>query len=110
MKEVKTLEDIEKLDREFLIPKDVAPILGCDQYGINVQARDNPDMLGFPVIVIKSRVKIPKEGFLNFCRFGKVANIEENGGLKYEQLKNLWGVGVNNYDTENHAEHGEAQH
>ena len=87
-----TLEDIEKLDRDYLTPKDVAPILGCDQYGINVQAQQNPDMLGFPVVVIKSRVKIPKEGFLNFCRFGKVANIEENGGLKYERLKTLWGL------------------
>ena len=62
------LADIEKIDKEFLIPSDVAKCIGCNQYLINVQARENPALLGFPVIVIGSRVKIPKEGFIRFCR------------------------------------------
>ena len=42
--------------------------LGCHHYSINVAARDCPDALGFPVIKMGSRVRIPKEGFVRFCR------------------------------------------
>lgn len=70
-KQTATLEDIEKIPKEFLIPSDVAPFIGCDKYAINVQAQDDTDKLGFPVVVTGTRVRIPKAGFIFFYKFGK---------------------------------------
>jgi len=61
-----TIEDIKSLDREMLIAAEVAPILGTDPNLIRHQAHKNPEALGFPVIVMKSRVKIPRIPFLRF--------------------------------------------
>lgn len=66
-----TLLDIERLDREFLRAEDISPYIGLKPQSIRAQAQDNPDKLGFPVIVSGTRVLIPKEGFVNFCRFGR---------------------------------------
>lgn len=63
-----TLQEIESLPRETLTPAIVAKYLGCDQQQLRMQARERPDLLGFPVICIGSRVKIPKAGFVAFCR------------------------------------------
>lgn len=63
-----TLEEIAAIDSPILLPRQIAGYLGCAQYAINLAARNYPEELGFPVIVIGNRVKIPKEGFLNFCR------------------------------------------
>ncbi|MCM1335382.1 MAG: hypothetical protein NC084_10875 [Bacteroides sp.] len=63
-----TLAEIEAIASPILIPRQIAGYLGCSQYGINLMARSEPEALGFPVIVIGNRVKIPKEGFLNYCR------------------------------------------
>ena len=61
-----TLDEIKAMDREYLIPREVAEILGCDQYGINVAAREHPELLGFNVCVIGTRVKIPRRAFVNW--------------------------------------------
>ena len=61
-----TSEDIKAMDKPYLIPKDVAPLLGCDPYTINVCAKQCPERLGFPVILMGSRVRIPREGFIRF--------------------------------------------
>ncbi len=62
------LDELEKIDRDFLIPKDVAPILGVNPYRINVQAKQDiergENSLGFPVVVIGTRIKIPKLPFI----------------------------------------------
>ena len=34
-----TIDDLEKIKREYLIPKEVAPIIGCAPYTINVQVK-----------------------------------------------------------------------
>ena len=68
-----TLSDIAKLDKEVLTCKDVAPILGYGEYQIHQQAKERPELLGFPVIVIGNRVKIPKNAFLTFMN-GSVNN------------------------------------
>lgn len=65
------IEDVEAINKEFLIPEDVAPFLGCDKYSINVQAQSNPDKLGFPVVVQGSRVRIPKDGFIFWYKYGR---------------------------------------
>ena len=68
-----TLSDIAELDKEVLTCKDVAPILGYGEYQIHQQAKERPELLGFPVIVIGNRVKIPKGAFIAFM----------NGTLKH---------------------------
>jgi hypothetical protein len=70
-----TLEDIEKLNKNMLVAADVAPYLECNPNLIRWQAQEEPEKLGFPVIVAHSRVKIPKEGFVNFCRYGRKEQI-----------------------------------
>lgn len=64
----KTLEDLEALPGEVLTCQQIAPILGADPGTIHAQAMEAPYMLGFPVIVMKSRVKVPKRAFCAFMR------------------------------------------
>lgn len=68
-----TLEEIEKIPKEMLLATDIAPYLECDPHSIRVQAQEDPTKLIFPVIVIGSRVKIPKQAFINVMR-GKTIN------------------------------------
>lgn len=65
---VRTLEDIAQLDTEYLVPSQVAAVLGCCQYTINVAAETpkGREKLGFPVIKLGTRVKIPRRPFLAF--------------------------------------------
>lgn len=63
-----TIQEIEQSNKEMLIPTDIAPILGCDAHAIRLQARDDPKRLGFPVVLVGTRVKIPKAGFLNYLK------------------------------------------
>lgn len=63
-------EEILKSDKDFLIPKDVAEVLGCDQFKINIQAKENPAKLGFPVCMIGTRVRIPRLGFIRWMQYG----------------------------------------
>ena len=69
-----TLSDLSSVDKDFLTAADVAPILGINPQDIRSQARSDADKLGFPVIVTGTRVRIPKEGFLYFCRYGRAIN------------------------------------
>jgi hypothetical protein len=62
------LERIEALDKEMLIPKDVAKFLGCSAYSINLAIKDGKNPFPFPVILIGTRVKIPKVPFLKAMR------------------------------------------
>ena len=61
-----TIPEIKALDREMLTAAEVAPILNTNPNLIRWQAHENPEALGFPVIVMKSRVKIPRIPFLKF--------------------------------------------
>lgn len=61
-----TLKDIETIPREFLLISEIAPILGINPQTIRCQAQADPSKLGFPVVVAKSRVKIPKRPFIQF--------------------------------------------
>jgi len=55
--------------KEMLSPADVAPVLGCNPYSINVMAKADPARLGFPVCVIGNRVKIPRRAFLRWAGY-----------------------------------------
>ena len=62
------LERIEALDKEMLIPKDVAKFLGCSAYSINLAIKDGKNPFPFPAFLIGKRVKIPKAPFLKAMR------------------------------------------
>ncbi len=61
-----TLAEIKQSPALWLTAADIAPVLGCDPDLLRAQARYKPELLGFPVVVIGSRVKIPRRPFLAF--------------------------------------------
>ena len=63
-----TLDEVERLDKEMLVPADVAQILGCSPYTINVATRDGKNPFPFPIIRMGTRVRIPKAPFLKAMR------------------------------------------
>lgn len=63
-----TLEELEKLPKEMLVPADIAPILGCMPYSINLATRDGKNPFPFPVIRMGARVRIPKAPFIKAMR------------------------------------------
>ena len=65
-----TYEEMLASDKLFLTPSDVAKVIGCEPYSINLQAQQDPAKLGFPVCVTGSRVRIPRLGFLHWMTYG----------------------------------------
>lgn len=65
-----TLEAIKASTKEILTPSDIAEILGCDPYTINLQVaediKNGVNSFGFPIIKIGTRVKIPRRAFINY--------------------------------------------
>ena len=61
-----TLDEIRASEKTFLTPADVAGVLAADAQSIRLQAREFPEALGFPVICVRNRVKIPRKPFLRF--------------------------------------------
>ena len=66
-----TLNEMRNIDREYLIPREVAPILGVDPQDIKVAAKQYPERLGFNVTVIGTRVKIPRLAFIRWMEGGR---------------------------------------
>ncbi len=64
LKQKITLKDIKAMDCETITPAVAAQVLECDPQLLRIAARDAPHLLGFPVTVIGSRVKIPRLSFL----------------------------------------------
>lgn len=62
-----TFDEMKKSDKDWLAPKDVAEVLRVNPYSISLQARDDPVKLGFPVVRVGSRTKIPRIGFIRYC-------------------------------------------
>ena len=63
-----TIEQIEASEKEMLTCTDVAEVLQASPYTIHMQAEFRPDLLGFPVILLGRRVKIPRRPFLKFIK------------------------------------------
>lgn len=61
-----TITEMQNSSQVWLTPLDIAPVLECDPNLIRRQAQDDPSKLGFPVVVLCSRVKINRKGFLKF--------------------------------------------
>ena len=68
-----TLDDIAAMTKIYLVPREVAQVIGCHPYTISVMARDpaTVGLLGFPVIRTGTRTKIPRERFLDFMGYKK---------------------------------------
>ena len=67
---MKSITEIESSTKNCLTVTEVAEYLGADPQTIRVQAHKCPEKLGFPVIILKSRIYIPREAFINFCKYG----------------------------------------
>lgn len=66
-----TLEDLRKIPKECLTSVQVSSVLGCTSRHFSTIAKTDPQSLGFPVVIIGKRVKIPKDAFLEFMSGGK---------------------------------------
>lgn len=66
-----TLSEIKALDKEFLTPAEIAPILGCDAQDIRVTARQRPDLIGFNFTFVGTRMKIPRRAFIKWVEGGE---------------------------------------
>lgn len=64
-----TLIDIINTDKVYLTPADIAPILGCDPQSIRKQAHKNPQAMGYPIIIIGRRIRIPRIPFLHYLGY-----------------------------------------
>ena len=64
-----TIQELLQSDQIYLTPADIAPILHCDPQCIRAQAQANSEKLGFQVIVIGTRVRIPRIPFLQYLGF-----------------------------------------
>lgn len=65
---MRTQRELEACQDTFLTAEQVAPLLQADAHSIRLQAHADPTRLGFPVVVMGRRVKIPRVGMLEFCR------------------------------------------
>lgn len=64
-----TVSEIQAANKPYLTPVDVAEVLECDPQAIRLAARDNPGQLGFPVVRVGKRTKIPRIPFLRFLGY-----------------------------------------
>lgn len=60
------LDAIKRMETPTITPAQAAPVLGCDPHWIRLVARQQPERLGFPVTVIRSRTKIPRVPFIRY--------------------------------------------
>lgn len=54
----------QKTDREWFTVTEVSGVLNQDPQHLRILARQQPERLGFPVIVAGTRVRIPRIPFL----------------------------------------------
>ena len=66
-----TLKEIEESSKEVLTCAEVAQVLKCNPATLHMQAIKGPKKLGFPVIVMGNRVKIPRRPFLAYMKEGQ---------------------------------------
>lgn len=62
------LKEIEELDVDFLTVAQVASCLKCEPQLIRDEAGKSPHYLGFPISKFGHSWRIPKEGFVRWCK------------------------------------------
>lgn len=63
MKEM-TLTELADSTKEFFTADEIAGVLGSNPQTIRTAAKQKPELLGFPSVVIGNRVKFPRIPFL----------------------------------------------
>lgn len=71
-----TLDDLRQMPDEYITPNTAARVIGCNPHYIRVAAHTDSSLLGFPVTIIRSRVKIPRRAFIAYTE-GKELSPEE---------------------------------
>ena len=61
-----TLNDIKQMTKDIITPAEAAQVVGCDPQKMRLEARERPENLGFPVIIVRSRIKIPRVAFIKY--------------------------------------------
>lgn len=67
------LSQIESVEEAWLDTDEVAKFLNTTPNTLRKQARQDPRSLGFPVCILGSSIRIPKDGFLFWMRHGYAA-------------------------------------
>ena len=65
-----TISDLKNSAADFISAEDAAEVIGCNPQSLRSQAQADPKKLGFPVVVIGARVRIPRLGFIAFVTGG----------------------------------------
>lgn len=68
-----TLQEMQASEKDCLIARDIAEVIGISAEKIRDQAMKNPAMLGFPIIVVGSGIRIPRKAFLYWMEYGNAA-------------------------------------
>lgn len=71
-----TLQDIKQMDKDVITPAEAAQVVGCDPQQLRLTAREKPENLGFPVIIVRSRIKIPRVAFIRYME----GNLDQESG------------------------------
>ena len=79
-----TLADIKQMTKDIITPAEAAQVIGCDPQWIRQIAQDDPERLGFPAIIIRSRTRIPRLAFIKYME-GELA-YKKDQGIKDENL------------------------
>lgn len=66
-----TLQEIAQNEKDLLNVEDIASYLKAAPQSLRSQAQIDAEKLGFPVIVIGTTVKIPRDGFVYFIKYGR---------------------------------------
>ena len=64
-----TITEMLESAEPFLSPADIAEVLQCDPQSIRAQAQTDPSKLGYPVIIINRRIRIPRIPFLRYLGY-----------------------------------------
>lgn len=66
-----TIEELKHSNKSILTPGDIASILECDANTIRYQAKQDIKQLGFPASKIGTRIKIPRQAFIDWYEGNK---------------------------------------
>ena len=61
-----TITEIRASEKSLLTPADIADALEADPQAIRVTARETPTLIRYPFTFVGNRMKIPREGFLQW--------------------------------------------
>lgn len=90
-----TLEDLEKVEADFIFPKDVAVFIKCEPYNMNVRAKTDIELygeirtLGFPAHFQGTRLKIPRIPFIQYMKRNVRGENAEQPKLNVENIDDV---------------------